>query len=96
MLSIIPLPLKQKNRQGLFMAWRFVYQKRVRSVDNLKHQTLRSGGDGENDEVLQCERTSGEIVANDYWMSKRQPSHPLAKAYKLLAATNSAIYLTLI
>ena len=51
------------------MAWRFVYLKRVRSTENLNHQTRRSGGDGENDEVLQFERTLGRIVANDVWMS---------------------------
>jgi hypothetical protein len=76
------------------MAWRFVYLKRVRSVDNLKHQTLRSGGDGENDEVLQCERTSGEIVTNDYWMSKREKDCSFAKVHKFLAAPVRFIYLT--
>jgi hypothetical protein len=43
--------------------------KLIRSTENLKHQTNRSGGDGENDEVLQFERTLGRIVANDHHVS---------------------------
>jgi hypothetical protein len=42
-----------KKPPDLLMAWRFVYLKRVRSADDLKHQTIWPGGDGENDEVLQ-------------------------------------------
>jgi hypothetical protein len=60
-----------KNRQVHLKAWRFVYFKRVRSAENPKHQTFRPGGDDENDEGLQFERTLGRIVANDYWMSKK-------------------------
>jgi len=47
------------------MAWRFVSFQRIRFADKLKHQTLWSGGNGENGEVLQFVQTLGQIVAND-------------------------------
>jgi hypothetical protein len=47
---------QQKTARSFYgLAVRFF--QRVRFADNLKHQTIRSGGDGEYGEVLQFDKT---------------------------------------